>query len=267
MTVQRAQRFYTAGAPAVRGGGIAQHAAPFHPARYRLPRVGLVAPRPPDTHGLAGLDCVRYAGAALVIGAFAMARRSGRSYACAAELDLESGADAATRAHSGAVFANARVDQSFLPAMRIAATAGRSAMLFAYGRSAVAESDAAARAPRRASSAGALSGARRIEAMKVAELKAELAACALPTEGLKAALVARLLDHHGLAARTPKARGAARPEKPNPQSRTSSTTRAHLTASKFSELAISPAAKKALADVFNYTKMTTVQAESIPVSL
>jgi ATP-dependent RNA helicase MSS116 len=103
--------------------------------------------------------------------------------------------------------------------------------------------------------------------MKVAELKAELAACALPTEGLKAALVARLLDHHGLAARTPKARKAARPEKPNPQSRTSSTTRAHLTASKFSELAISPAAKKALADVFNYTKMTKVQAESIPVSL
>jgi ATP-dependent RNA helicase MSS116 len=56
-------------------------------------------------------------------------------------------------------------------------------------------------------------------------------------------------------------------EKANIHSRTSTTTRAHLTGSTFSQLEISPQAKDALANVLRYETMTKCQAESIPVSL
>ena len=53
----------------------------------------------------------------------------------------------------------------------------------------------------------------------------------------------------------------------NPHSRTSSTTRAHLTDVAFASLPISPLTKRAVAEVLRYDKATAVQAQTLPVAL
>ena len=54
---------------------------------------------------------------------------------------------------------------------------------------------------------------------------------------------------------------------PHAASRTSSTTRAHMTASRFAELPISPLTKRAIAEVLGYETCTLVQAQTLPVAL
>ena len=53
----------------------------------------------------------------------------------------------------------------------------------------------------------------------------------------------------------------------NPISRTSSTTRAHLTETTFASLAISPLTKRAIAEIMCYQTLTAVQAETLPLAL
>jgi hypothetical protein len=53
----------------------------------------------------------------------------------------------------------------------------------------------------------------------------------------------------------------------NPISRTSSTTRAHLTSVKFASLSISPLTKRAVAEILCYETLTAVQAETLPLAL
>ena len=55
--------------------------------------------------------------------------------------------------------------------------------------------------------------------------------------------------------------------KANPTSRTSSTTRAHLTETTFASLPISPLTKRAIAEVLCYETLTKVQAETLPLAL
>lgn len=58
-----------------------------------------------------------------------------------------------------------------------------------------------------------------------------------------------------------------KPEKANPISRTTSTTRSQITKFRFADLPISSQAKKALGTVLRYEFMTRVQAETIRTSL
>ena len=53
----------------------------------------------------------------------------------------------------------------------------------------------------------------------------------------------------------------------SPAIRTSSTTRSEMTKNRFDELEISPKTKKAIAEVFGYELMTTVQERTIPAAL
>ena len=53
----------------------------------------------------------------------------------------------------------------------------------------------------------------------------------------------------------------------NPISRTSSTTRAHLTSVRFAQLPISPLTKRAVAEVLCYETLTAVQAATLPLAL
>ena len=55
--------------------------------------------------------------------------------------------------------------------------------------------------------------------------------------------------------------------KANPASRTSSTTRAHLTETTFASLPISALTKRAIAEVLCYQTLTKVQAETLPLAL
>jgi len=55
--------------------------------------------------------------------------------------------------------------------------------------------------------------------------------------------------------------------KSNPQSRTSSTTRAHLTSASFASLGLSPLTARAVAEVLRYETMTLVQEATLPVAL
>ena len=55
--------------------------------------------------------------------------------------------------------------------------------------------------------------------------------------------------------------------KANPASRTSSTTRAHLTETTFASLPISALTKRAIAEVLCYDTLTKVQAETLPLAL
>ena len=55
--------------------------------------------------------------------------------------------------------------------------------------------------------------------------------------------------------------------KANPISRTSSTTRAHLTEVTFASLNISPLTKRAIAEVMGYQVLSSVQAQTLPVIL
>ena len=55
--------------------------------------------------------------------------------------------------------------------------------------------------------------------------------------------------------------------KANPTSRTSSTTRAHLTETTFASLPISALTKRAVAEVLCYQTLTKVQAETLPLAL
>ena len=55
--------------------------------------------------------------------------------------------------------------------------------------------------------------------------------------------------------------------KANPTSRTSSTTRAHLTETTFASLPISALTKRAIAEVLCYQTLTKVQAETLPLAL
>ena len=55
--------------------------------------------------------------------------------------------------------------------------------------------------------------------------------------------------------------------KANPASRTSSTTRAHLTETTFASLPISALTKRAIAEVLCYETLTKVQAETLPLAL
>ncbi|KOO33436.1 hypothetical protein Ctob_012217, partial [Chrysochromulina tobinii] len=57
------------------------------------------------------------------------------------------------------------------------------------------------------------------------------------------------------------------PPKSNPLSRTSNTTRAHLTEVTFESLQISPLTKKAIAEVMGYAVLSAVQAQTLPVIL
>ena len=53
----------------------------------------------------------------------------------------------------------------------------------------------------------------------------------------------------------------------NPNSRTSSTTRAHLTETTFASLPISALTKRAIAEILCYQTLTAVQAETLPLAL
>ena len=53
----------------------------------------------------------------------------------------------------------------------------------------------------------------------------------------------------------------------NPTSRTSSTTRAHLTETTFASLPISALTKRAIAEILCYQTLTAVQAETLPLAL
>ena len=55
--------------------------------------------------------------------------------------------------------------------------------------------------------------------------------------------------------------------KVNPTSRTSSTTRAHLTETTFASLPISALTKRAIAEILCYQTLTAVQAETLPLAL
>ena len=55
--------------------------------------------------------------------------------------------------------------------------------------------------------------------------------------------------------------------KANPLSRTSSTTRAHLTASSFGSLPLSAPTQRAISEVLRYERMTLVQEQTLPVAL
>ena len=55
--------------------------------------------------------------------------------------------------------------------------------------------------------------------------------------------------------------------KANPLSRTSSTTRAHLTASSFGSLTLSAPTQRAISEVLRYERMTLVQEQTLPVAL
>jgi len=55
--------------------------------------------------------------------------------------------------------------------------------------------------------------------------------------------------------------------KGNPTSRTSSTTRAHLTETTFASLPISALTKRAIAEILCYQTLTAVQAETLPLAL
>ena len=62
--------------------------------------------------------------------------------------------------------------------------------------------------------------------------------------------------------------GPSAPEpKANPLSRTSSTTRAHLTGSAFSSLALSAPTRRAVAEVLGYEAMTVVQEQTLGLAL
>jgi ATP-dependent RNA helicase MSS116 len=54
---------------------------------------------------------------------------------------------------------------------------------------------------------------------------------------------------------------------PNPLSRTSSTTRAHLTAAAFASLELSPSTMRAVKEVLGYENMTLVQEATLPTAL
>ena len=55
--------------------------------------------------------------------------------------------------------------------------------------------------------------------------------------------------------------------KANPLSRTSSTTRAHLTSAAFASLKLSAATQRAIHEVLGYETMTAVQEQTLPVAL
>ena len=55
--------------------------------------------------------------------------------------------------------------------------------------------------------------------------------------------------------------------KANPQSRTSSTTRAHLTGQTFASLELSDETHRAVAEVLCYTTLTSVQSQTLPAAL
>ena len=55
--------------------------------------------------------------------------------------------------------------------------------------------------------------------------------------------------------------------KANPLSRTSSTTRAHLTTSSFGSLPLSAPTQRAISEVLRYERMTLVQEQTLPVAL
>ena len=78
-------------------------------------------------------------------------------------------------------------------------------------------------------------------------------------------------DQHAVSAVKPLT-GTAGPNssgngKANPTSRTSSTTRAHLTETTFASLPISALTKRAIAEVLCYDTLTKVQAETLPLAL
>ena len=68
------------------------------------------------------------------------------------------------------------------------------------------------------------------------------------------------------AAAVQRSNGGA-PGKANPHSRTSSTTRAHLTEVTFASLPISANSKRAVAEVLRYETCTAVQAQTLPLAL
>lgn len=68
----------------------------------------------------------------------------------------------------------------------------------------------------------------------------------------------------------PEAQIAAMPPVPikaNPQSRTSSTTRAHLTSASFGSLGLSAPTARALCDIMRYENMTLVQEQTLPTAM
>ena len=60
---------------------------------------------------------------------------------------------------------------------------------------------------------------------------------------------------------------AASSTKANPLSRTSNTTRSHLTASSFVALPLSAPTQRAIAEVLRYEKMTLVQEQTLSIAL
>ena len=82
----------------------------------------------------------------------------------------------------------------------------------------------------------------------------------------------KMKNHGGAAAREARAATqttvvAAAAPKANPLSRTSSTTRAHLSTASFSSLPFSAPTARALAEVLRYERMTLVQEATLPVAL
>eukprot|EP00966_Prymnesium_polylepis_P040049 930004-Prymnesium_polylepis.1 len=61
--------------------------------------------------------------------------------------------------------------------------------------------------------------------------------------------------------------GGAPPAKANPLSRTSNTTRAHLTGKAFAALPLSAPTQRAIKEVLGYETMTLVQEQTLPVAL
>ena len=72
-------------------------------------------------------------------------------------------------------------------------------------------------------------------------------------------------DQHAVSAAKPLTGETA--SAVNPISRTSSTTRAHLTETTFASLPISALTKRAIAEVMRYQTLTKVQAETLPLAL
>lgn len=69
------------------------------------------------------------------------------------------------------------------------------------------------------------------------------------------------------AKKAPMAASAPMAVKANPLSRTSSTTRAHLTSAAFASLKLSAATQRAIHEVLGYETMTAVQEQTLPVAL
>jgi superfamily II DNA/RNA helicase len=53
----------------------------------------------------------------------------------------------------------------------------------------------------------------------------------------------------------------------NKKSRTSSTTRAHLTSTSFAALALRPQTLRGVSEILGYSLMTIVQQQTIPIAL